>query len=77
MRMRDLIEPEFDEALLEAVAELEEEPVRPTYGTGDPLAGLTPGEVPLPEGPSRHRLLRYLRQEILPTAFPRRGSEKA
>jgi 2-oxoglutarate ferredoxin oxidoreductase subunit beta len=69
MNLRDLIEPEYDDALLASLTEPTEDPGPPTYGTRDPLAGLLPGDIPEREGPSKHRLLRYLRQEILPTAF--------
>jgi 2-oxoglutarate ferredoxin oxidoreductase subunit beta len=40
-----------------------------SHGTVDPAVGLRRGEIPESKGPSRHRLLGYLRQEILPTAF--------
>jgi 2-oxoglutarate/2-oxoacid ferredoxin oxidoreductase subunit beta len=69
MNMRDLIEPEYEDALLESVTELTEEPAPSTYGTRDPLAGLMPGEIPERDAPSKHPLLGYLRQEVLPTAF--------
>jgi 2-oxoglutarate ferredoxin oxidoreductase subunit beta len=69
MSLRDLIEPEFDEAVAEALGEAPEIAPPPSYGFRDPLDGFSFGEEPLPEEPPRHRLLKYLRQEILPTAF--------
>jgi 2-oxoglutarate ferredoxin oxidoreductase subunit beta len=39
------------------------------YGAGDPLAGLLGGDLVTATGPRQHRLLPYLRREILPTTF--------
>ncbi len=39
------------------------------YGTGDPLVGLLPDDLATDIGPKQHRLLPYLRREILPTTF--------
>ncbi len=44
-------------------------PGPPIYGTADPLEGLMPEDLPASERPKRHRLLRYLREEIMPTTF--------
>jgi len=41
----------------------------PAYGGGDPLAGLAPDALATVPPPPKHRLLRYLRQEIMPTTF--------
>jgi 2-oxoglutarate ferredoxin oxidoreductase subunit beta len=66
--LRDLNDPEYFDAL-RAVTEEPTGEGEPTYGTFDPLRGLLPGDEVLPAAPSKHRLLRYLRQEVLPTAF--------
>ena len=65
--MRRLIDPEFFEAFDDAGAE--EGRSLPVYGYRDPLAGLVRGEVEEKSGTAHHRLLRYLRQEVLPTTF--------
>ena len=69
MSFRDLIEPEFDDAVACALGEASEFTPPPSYGCRDPLEGFSFGEEPLPEKPGRHPLLKYLRQSILPTAF--------
>jgi 2-oxoglutarate ferredoxin oxidoreductase subunit beta len=66
--MWELIEPEYFEAL-QAATTPEPEPTAPVYGTCDPVAGLVPGEVEVKKGPYHHRLLSYLRRDILPTTF--------
>ena len=68
MRFRELVDPEYFDELKEAVEEPKSEIAPPAYGTGDPLAGLVLEE-PEAQGPRKHRLLKYLRQEILPTTF--------
>jgi 2-oxoglutarate ferredoxin oxidoreductase subunit beta len=65
--LRRLIDPEFFEAFDDAGAE--EGRSLPVYGNRDPLAGLVRGEVEERGGVAHHRLLRYLRQEVLPTTF--------
>jgi 2-oxoglutarate ferredoxin oxidoreductase subunit beta len=65
--LKQLIDPEFFEAF--ASSEADESERLPVYGTRDPLLGLCPGEVEERSGPAHHRLLRYLRQEVLPTTF--------
>jgi 2-oxoglutarate ferredoxin oxidoreductase subunit beta len=65
--LRRLIDPEFFEAFDDAGAE--EGRSLPVYGHRDPLAGLVRGEVEEKSGTAHHRLLRYLRQEVLPTTF--------
>ncbi|MFC1706020.1 thiamine pyrophosphate-dependent enzyme [Planctomycetota bacterium] len=67
--LRELNDPEYLEALLEATEQETGAEMEPAYGTGDPLAGLSPAGPETEERPLRHRLLRYLRQEILPTTF--------
>lgn len=67
--MRELIDPEFEAALLADLTGDEPPPPPPLGGTGDPLAGLEPGGAAERLGPLRHRLLRYLRGGILPTTF--------
>ncbi len=67
--MRELIDPEFYEALAAEAGGDEPAFPPPTCGIGDPLAGLEPGVEAEQRGRQRHRLLRYLRQGILPTTF--------
>jgi 2-oxoglutarate ferredoxin oxidoreductase subunit beta len=67
--LRDLADPEFEQALLEAVHPSEPFDGTPSYGADDPTVGLLAGEDSGPRRPERHRLLHYLRQTILPTAF--------
>ena len=67
--LRDLGDLEYYSALRAAAEREEGADLEPYYGTGDPLSGLLPEDVVRNEPPSKHRLLRYLRQEILPTTF--------
>jgi len=67
--LRRLIDPEFFEAMAASEAEADQPPSPPTYGFRDPLLGLCPNEAVDRPGPARHRLLRYLREEVLPTTF--------
>jgi 2-oxoglutarate ferredoxin oxidoreductase subunit beta len=67
--MRDLNDPEYFDELRAATAESQGELAPPTYGSADPLAGLVFDEIEAPTGPKEHRLLKYLRREILPTTF--------
>ncbi len=68
MNLYELNDPEYF-AELAAVTAPESEPAPPSYGISDPLMGLEPGVVSEPEPRPKHRLLRYLRQEIMPTSF--------
>jgi 2-oxoglutarate ferredoxin oxidoreductase subunit beta len=63
-----MTDPEYYDALAEATEEEAEAPAAPVYGTGDPLEGLFFGEEEA-RPPGKHRLLKYLRQEVLPTTF--------
>ena len=65
--LKGLIDPEFFEAF--ASGEADESQPLPVYGTRDPLLGLCAGEVEEESGRAHHRLLRYLRKEVLPTTF--------
>jgi 2-oxoglutarate ferredoxin oxidoreductase subunit beta len=67
MNRPELIDPEYHDALV-AATQVSTLPGEPDYGTADPWAGLT-GEDLGELIPSQHRLLPYLRQEILPTTF--------
>lgn len=67
--MKHLSDPEFFEALLEATKKGELPDTPPTYGTEDPLAGLGTEDLVARQRPLQHRLLRYLRREVLPTTF--------
>jgi 2-oxoglutarate ferredoxin oxidoreductase subunit beta len=67
--LRRLVDPEFFEAFANDDARTDESSSQPVYGTRDPLLGLCPGEVEERQGVAHHRLLRYLRQEVLPTTF--------
>jgi len=67
--LKDLIDPEYMEALLAATQSAEGPEPAPSYGNRDPLAGLQLDDVQPREGPYHHRLLSYLRQETLPTTF--------
>jgi 2-oxoglutarate/2-oxoacid ferredoxin oxidoreductase subunit beta len=60
---------EYLEELMASLGGGESARPAPTYGTTDPLVGLVPGEVAERRGRPQHRLLRYLRREILPTTF--------
>ena len=67
--LKDLVDPEYFAALLEAQEAPNGEPVAPGCTTRDPLRGLLLDDVTPRGGPYHHRLLDYLRREILPTAF--------
>ena len=66
--LRELIDPEYFEALAAATEEPGQAP-EPSYGVQDPLAGLVLEDVEPRQGPYHHRLLDYLRRDILPTTF--------
>jgi 2-oxoglutarate ferredoxin oxidoreductase subunit beta len=68
MRRPELVDPEYYDALVAATREVTE-PSVPTYGTTDPLAGLDDTGFAPELAPAQHRLLHYLRREILPTTF--------
>jgi len=67
--LRDLIDPEYMEALIAATRTTDRSVAEPTYGTQDPVAGLQLDDVQPRTAPAHHRLLSYLRQEVLPTTF--------
>ncbi len=70
MTLRDLSDPEyFDE--VEAASRADDPPadLKPNYGTVDPLTGIMEVAAAKTERPEHHRLLKYLRQEVLPTTF--------
>ena len=67
--LKRLADPEFFEALTAVNADRDEPPLRPVYGTRDPLAGLVADDAPAAPRTSHHRLLKYLRREVLPTTF--------
>jgi 2-oxoglutarate ferredoxin oxidoreductase subunit beta len=67
--LKDLIDPEYMEALLSATRTTDRSDVEPGYGTQDPVAGLKLEDVTPRDGPYHHRLLNYLRREVLPTTF--------
>ncbi len=69
MRLNELTDPEYYEALVEATAPPETVHQLPLYGTEDPLAGLFPERAEPRKAPPQHRLLKYLRKEIMPTTF--------
>jgi 2-oxoglutarate ferredoxin oxidoreductase subunit beta len=73
MSLRDLNDPEYLAALLAAASpapEGEPGPAPPAYGSQDPALGLVAEDlVAAPDADPQHRLLRYLRREILPTTF--------
>jgi 2-oxoglutarate ferredoxin oxidoreductase subunit beta len=67
--LNDLIDPEYMEALAAATRTTDRSGGEPTYGIQDPLAGLQLEDVEPRKGPYHHRLLNYLRREVLPTTF--------
>ncbi len=67
--LRDLNDPEYYSALRAASEQPDEPAGSPDYGMGDPLLGLEPCFDEPAAGPVQHRLLKYLRQEIMPTTF--------
>jgi len=67
--LRRLIDPEYFEAAVPWEDVVEQAPPHPQYGARDPLLGLCPEEVVDRPRPARHRLLHYLREEVLPTTF--------
>jgi 2-oxoglutarate ferredoxin oxidoreductase subunit beta len=71
MSLRELNDPEYFAAWA-AVTEPTGQPTpRPEYGTRDPLTGLLDADLAsgVDTGPAQHRLLPYLRREMLPTTF--------
>jgi 2-oxoglutarate ferredoxin oxidoreductase subunit beta len=69
MNLRDLSDPEFLRAMAEAVEAEELPPPLPSYGMNDPLAGFLQDDLAELTRPEKHRLVKYLREEILPTTF--------
>jgi 2-oxoglutarate ferredoxin oxidoreductase subunit beta len=67
--LKDLLDPEFFEALAEISPEPLETSTPPLHGTRDPSRGLFPEQLPPPPEVLRHRLMPYLRREVLPTTF--------
>ncbi len=68
--LRNLIDPEFYEAFYAPdIAEPDGATPATVYGSGDPLAGFDVDNTEGARQPSQHRLLHYLRREILPTTF--------
>ena len=68
MALERLNDPEYFDELGAATA-TPEPAGAPCYGVADPLAGLLPEDLPAPARKPRHRLLRYLREEIMPHTF--------
>jgi 2-oxoglutarate/2-oxoacid ferredoxin oxidoreductase subunit beta len=67
--LRRFVDPEFFDAL-SAETGGEGPPQHPAASlTRDPSYGLFPDQSAVADGPHHHRLLRYLRREILPTTF--------
>jgi 2-oxoglutarate ferredoxin oxidoreductase subunit beta len=77
MSLREIIDPEYLAAVQEATAEsadgADPQPAassaEPHYGTVDPQQGLRHEDLTVSTGPVQHRLLPYLRRQILPTTF--------
>jgi 2-oxoglutarate ferredoxin oxidoreductase subunit beta len=67
--MRELIDPEYFEQFHDGEPIDGDLPPFSSYGVTDPLAGLTTEDDETPKHHQQHRLLRYLRREILPTTF--------
>ena len=67
--LRRLADPEFFENLAATEARGEDPAREPLYGTRDPLLGLVADDAPATPRKSHHRLLKYLRREVLPTTF--------
>ena len=68
MRSPELIDPEYYEQLVAATRPAAAAGM-PTYGTADPLAGLVDDDHLTAVAEPKHRLLRYLREGIMPTTF--------
>jgi 2-oxoglutarate ferredoxin oxidoreductase subunit beta len=67
MTLRRLSDPEFFDAFAEV--RTEDPPLGSDYGFRDPLDGLVLDDAPAAPRTSHHRLLKYLRREVLPTTF--------
>ena len=67
--LRRLADPEFFETLAAPQDGGGDPSSQPVYGTRDPLQGLVPDDLPAAPRTSHHRLLKYLRREVLPTTF--------
>ena len=65
----ELVDREYFEALAAGEGAPQETQQGSVYGSQDPLAGLVLNEVEPRPGPYHHRLLNYLRREVLPTTF--------
>jgi len=68
MKHPALVDPEYFEAL-RAATQSAAEAGAPCYGVSDPVAGLAEEDLAPALKPAQHRLLPYLRQQILPTTF--------
>jgi len=69
MTLRRLADPEFFEAFDTVEGDGGEPVLQPDYGIRDPLDGLVLDDAPAAPRTSHHRLLKYLRREVLPTTF--------
>ncbi|MCP4898522.1 MAG: 2-oxoacid:ferredoxin oxidoreductase subunit beta [bacterium] len=67
--LKDLIDPEYFEALSSETDQAPDGATTPSYGIQDPLQGLDLTDVQPRKAPAKHPLLHYLRREILPTTF--------
>ncbi len=67
--LKELNEPEYSLAMRGALLGETATLGKPTYGVTDPLAGLQYDQPEERRRPFKHRLLKYLRQEIMPTTF--------
>jgi 2-oxoglutarate ferredoxin oxidoreductase subunit beta len=68
VKRREIVDPEHQDALAAALRPAAETGP-PGYGVRDPLAGLQREDLEVPCTSAQHRLLPYLRREILPTTF--------
>ena len=67
--LRRLADPEFFETLAAPQDGGGNPSSQPVYGTRDPLRGFLTDDLPTTPRRSHHRLLKYLRREVLPTTF--------
>ncbi len=65
----ELNDPDYYSAMQAADPAPVTEDGPPGYGIDDPLAGLLPEDLVTRKPPVKHPLLKYLRQEIMPTTF--------
>jgi 2-oxoglutarate ferredoxin oxidoreductase subunit beta len=69
MVLRRLVDPEFFEAFAASDGADDDTTPSSSYGTRDPLQGLVVDDAPAVPRVAHHRLLKYLRREVLPTTF--------